>query len=186
MNRLTLLKQMLPGLLPLFVFIIADEIWGTRIGLIAACAFGTVELIWTWIREQRLERFILFDTGLLLLLGAISILLENDIFFKLKPALIEGILCMILALSAFTSKNIMLTMTQRYMKNITIEFQEEQIRQMQTMSRILFLVILAHTGAIIYGAFFLSQEAWAFISGGLFYIIVGVFFVGQLAYQKLR
>jgi len=185
MNRLTLLKQMLPGLLPLFVFIIADEIWGTRIGLIVACAFGASELVWTWIRERRLERFILFDTGLLLLLGAISILLENDIFFKLKPALIEGLLCIILALSAFTSKNIMLTMTQHYMKNLTIELQKEQIRQMQTMTRILFLVILAHTGAIIYAAFYLSQEVWVFISGGLFYIIVGVFFIGQLVWQKL-
>jgi hypothetical protein len=29
--NLSLLKKMLPGLIPLFVFILADEIWGTKI-----------------------------------------------------------------------------------------------------------------------------------------------------------
>lgn len=77
MNRLTLLKQMLPGLLPLFIFIIADEIWGTRIGLTAACGVGLVELTYTWFREGHIEKFILFDTGLLLLLGEFQYFLKT-------------------------------------------------------------------------------------------------------------
>ena len=36
MNKIDFIKKILPGLIPLFVFIIADEIWGTQIGLIVA------------------------------------------------------------------------------------------------------------------------------------------------------
>ncbi|PIX35786.1 MAG: NUDIX hydrolase, partial [Bacteroidetes bacterium CG_4_8_14_3_um_filter_31_14] len=40
----------MPGFLPLFVFIAADEIWGTEIGLIVAIAFGVVQLIITYFK----------------------------------------------------------------------------------------------------------------------------------------
>jgi len=36
MNRVELLKKMLPGLLPLLVFIIVDEFLGTKAGIIFA------------------------------------------------------------------------------------------------------------------------------------------------------
>ncbi|PIY02755.1 MAG: NUDIX hydrolase, partial [Bacteroidetes bacterium CG_4_10_14_3_um_filter_31_20] len=97
----------MPGFLPLFVFIAADEIWGTEIGLIVAIAFGVVQLIITYFKEKRLDRFTLLDTALIVVMGGISLSFNNDIFFKLKPALIEIILCLILGISVFTPANIM-------------------------------------------------------------------------------
>ena len=40
MSRVELLKKLLPGFIPLFVFIAADEIWGTKTGLIVAVGVG--------------------------------------------------------------------------------------------------------------------------------------------------
>jgi hypothetical protein len=40
MKRTQLLKILLPGLLPLIVFILVDEFYGTTAGLIVAVAFG--------------------------------------------------------------------------------------------------------------------------------------------------
>ena len=40
MNRLELIKRMLPGLLPILIFILADEIWGTTVGIYVAVAVG--------------------------------------------------------------------------------------------------------------------------------------------------
>ena len=77
MNRWSLLKQMLPGLLPLFIFVIADELWGTEIGLYVAVGFGILELLITYIKEKKLEKFVLADIMLLVALGLISILLEK-------------------------------------------------------------------------------------------------------------
>lgn len=186
MPLMTLLKQMLPGLLPLFVFIIADEIWGTRIGLYIAVAFGGAELIITRIKDGRYDRFIVFDTLFLVVMGLVSILLENDIFFKLKPALMELILCAIIAVSVFSPANLILSMSQRYMKNVEMTINDAGITAMKRMLKILLFILSLHTILTVYSAFYMSNEAWLFISGGLFYIIFAVLFAGQILYYKLR
>lgn len=184
MNRTELLKKLLPGFIPLFVFIAVDEIWGTKIGLIAALVIGVAELIWIGIREKRFEKFVLFDTLLLIVLGGVSILLDNDIFFKLKPGLVELILCAILAVSAFSRVNIIGLMTQRYMKDM--EMNEQMLAQMRNSMRFMFFVFLGHTALVFYSAFFMSKEAWVFISGGLFYILFGVVFLVEFWKQKRK
>ena len=173
---------MLPGFIPLFVFIAIDEIWGTKAGLIAALVIGTAELLWILIREKRFDRFVLFDTLLLLALGGVSLLLNNDIFFKLKPGLVELILCAVLALSVFSKVNVVALMSKRYMKDI--ELSEEQTNKMRDTLRIMFFIFLGHTLLVFYAAFYLPDGAWAFISGGLFYILFGLVFIYEMYRQR--
>ena len=90
MDKKALFKQLLPGFLPIIIFIVADEIWGTKIGLIVAVVTGILELIYTYIKEKRFDKFILFDTALLVALGLISILLNNEIFFNYDDYVICG------------------------------------------------------------------------------------------------
>ncbi|WP_163324240.1 NUDIX domain-containing protein [Draconibacterium mangrovi] len=184
MNRAQLFKKLLPGFIPLFVFIAADEIWGTKIGLFVAIAVGVAEMVWIAIKEKRFEKFVLFDTLLLVVLGGVSILLDNDIFFKLKPGLIELILVTVLAISAFSNLNIIGLMGQRYMKDV--EFNTVQMQQMRQSMKSLFFIFLGHTVLVFYSAFFMSKEAWVFISGGLFYIIFGVYFLYEFLRQKQK
>lgn len=130
MNKAELLKKLLPGFIPLFVFIAADEIWGTKTGLIVAIGVGLLELGWVGFKEKRFDKFILFDTVLLVILGVISIVLDNDIFFKLKPGLIELILLAVLAVSSFSSINVIGIMWQRYLKDVKFnKVQEMQMRR---------------------------------------------------------
>ncbi|QGY46935.1 NUDIX domain-containing protein [Maribellus comscasis] len=182
MGRAELLKKLLPGFIPLFVFIAADEIWGTKIGLFVAVGTGVAEMTWVGLREKRFDKFILFDTILLIALGAVSILLNNDIFFKLKPGLIELVLVAVLAVSAFSSVNIVGLMSQRYLKGTS--FNEAQATQMRKTLKSLFYIFLGHTVLVFYATFFMSKEAWAFISGGLFYILFGVYFLYEFLKQK--
>ncbi len=179
-----ILKNLLPGLIPLFIFIAAEGIWGLKVGLIVAVGFGILELIFTYIRFKRIEKFILTDTLLLLILGAVSYLLNNDIFFKLKPALIEGILAIILAVSVFSPKNIVMAMSQRYMKGMAIN--EAAQNQMNKNLKVLFFITIAHIGLIIYSVYYLSDEAWAFISGVLYYLIFVVYFGFEFLKNKLK
>ena len=74
--------------------------------MFVALGVGVFEMAWVGIKEKRFDKFILLDTLLLVVLGVISIVLNNDIFFKLKPGLIELILVAVLAVSAFSSVNI--------------------------------------------------------------------------------
>lgn len=184
MSKLALVKSLIPGMLPLIIFIAADSLWGTKIGLIVAVSVGILEIIVSYIKEKFLDKFILLDIGLIIVLGIVSIILENPIFFKLKPALIELIFCIILGVSVFSTQNIMLMMSKRYMKNV--EFSEEQINELNRSLRALFFIFIFHTVLIVYAAFFLSKGAWAFISGGLFYIIFFIYFVFELVRKKFN
>jgi isopentenyldiphosphate isomerase/intracellular septation protein A len=183
-NKKDLLKNFTIGFIPLLIFIIADEFFGTRTGLITAVIAGMAEFIYYFLKQRRLEVFILFDVGLIIVLGAVSIILENELFFKLKPALIEFILAVMLGVHAFSGKPLLLMMGRRYMKNMPIN--EPQMILLRKMSRLLFFIVSLHVALIIYSAYYMSKEAWAFISGGLFYIIIGIVFAGQWIYLKIR
>ena len=182
LKQAALLKKLLPGFIPLFVFIIADEFWGMRVGIVVALLIGLGEMGLTWFREKRLDRFVLLDTALLVALSGISILLENEIFFKLKPALIELILCAILGVSVFSPIDIIGSMTRKYMKGI--EMNEAQEIVFKRNLRNLFYIVVVHTALVVYSAFYMSKEAWAFISGGLFYILFAIYFVFEYFKNK--
>lgn len=184
MTKMDILKSLAPGFLPLIVFIAADAFFQPGIAIAIAVGTAIIELIISYVKVKTLDKFILFDVALIVLLGSVSILLENEIFFKLKPAVIELIFCIILGISVFSPVNIMLMMTKRYMKNI--ELGKAQIAQLTKSLRALFYIFLGHTVLIVYSAFFMSKQAWAFISGGLFYILFGVYFVFQLVKNKLK
>ncbi len=184
MSGAGLLKKLLPGFIPLFVFIAADAIWGTKTGLIVAVGVGIVEFAWVALREKRFDKFILADTLLLVVLGAVSILLDNDLFFKLKPGLIGLVLVAILAISAFSKMNIFELMGKRYLKDVS--FDDSQITQMRKSLKTLFYIFAFHTTLVFYAAFFLSNEAWVFISGGLFYILFGVYFLYEIVTKRRK
>ncbi len=184
MNRLQLLKVLAPGFLPLLVFIAADALWGTTVGLAVAVASGIVELGVSRAREGSWDRFVLLDTALIVAMGGVSLLLANDIFFRLKPAVVELIFCLVLGVSVYTPANVMLAMTRRYLRGM--EITAEQARAMTRSMKGLFFLFLAHTALIVYAAFALSAAAWGFISGGLFYILFAAYFLVEWLGSRRR
>jgi isopentenyldiphosphate isomerase/intracellular septation protein A len=182
--NLSLLKKLLPGLLPLFIFILADEIWGTRVGLYVALAFGLGELLFYYIRDKKIDKFILLDTGLLIVLGVVSIALENDIFFKIKPALIEIILLAIIAFSLWGPRNLIMSMSQRYLGEMQLNADQEKAMRINMIA--MFWITLIHIFLILYSAEYMSKEAWVFISGGLYYIFFAVYFLILWSVNRLK
>jgi isopentenyldiphosphate isomerase/intracellular septation protein A len=172
--NLSLLKKMVPGLIPLLIFILADEIWGTKVGLYVALGSGVAEFLFYYIKDKIIDKFILLDTGLLLILGAISIALENDVFFKIKPALIEGILLAIIGFSLWGPKNLIMAMSERYMGEM--HFDSEQQKMMRKNMLAMFWITAFHIILVLISALYMSKEAWFFISGGLFYMLFGAYF----------
>ena len=183
MDQRKLFLQLLPGFIPLLAFIIADEIWGTTIGLIVAVASGVIELAYYRIKDKRFDRFILLDTLLIIVLGVVSMILENDVFFKLKPALIGVLMCAFLGVSVFTPSRILMNMSKRYMKGI--ELSDQQYIQMKRNMRVMFWLFTAYTALVFYSVWFMSKEAWAFISGGLFYILFAAYFVFEFVRSRI-
>ncbi len=164
--------------LPIFIFILVDSLWGEVPGLIVAILSGIIELIWEYKKSKKIEKIILVDIGFLVILGGVSLLLNNEIYFRLKPAAIQLVFLVIIGISAFSDYPILLKMTGRYMKNFNLEVVDNRI--MKKIFSIFFWVLLFHTVLIVYSAFFLSKKWWAFISGFLLYIILGVIFLFYL------
>jgi isopentenyldiphosphate isomerase/intracellular septation protein A len=175
LNRLQLLKALAPGFLPLLVFIAADALWGTTVGLLVAVASGVAELALSYARERTWDRFVLLDTLLIVAMGGVSLLLDNDVFFRLKPAVVELVFCLVLGVSVYSPVNVMQAMSRRYLKGIA--FSAEQSRAMARSMKVLFFIFIGHTILIAYAAFAMSAAAWGFISGGLFYILFAAYFL---------
>ncbi len=178
------LKKLLPGLIPLFIFILADEIWGTRVGLYVALGTGIGELIYYYVKDKKTDGFIILDTALLLVLGVVSIVLENDIFFKIKPALIELILLVVIAFSLWGPKNLIMAMSKRYMGEMILD--EGQEKMMRINMVVMFWITAFHIILVLYSAKYMSSAAWGFISGGLFYILFGTYFGGLWIFNRLK
>lgn len=182
--NLSLLKKLVPGLLPLFIFILADEIWGTQVGLYVALAFGIGEFLFYFIRDKKIDKFILLDTGLLIVLGIVSIALENDLFFKIKPALIEFILLIIIALSLWGPRNLIMAMSKRYMGDMQLNADQEKAMRVNMIA--MFWITVVHIILVLYSAEYMSKEAWVFISGGLYYIFFVVYFAFLWVVNRIK
>ncbi len=184
MNRREIIKNFTIGFFPLLLFVIADEIFGLTIGLIVAIVFGTGQFVFVLVKEKRIEKFILLDTVLILALGGISLVSHSELFIKIKPAIIELIMVLLLGLTVFGKSPILILMAQRHMKGMTIK--EEQMERMKRSMIIMLLLFFLHVILIIYSAFYMSKSAWAFISGGLFYILIGVVFLFEFIRGRIE
>jgi isopentenyldiphosphate isomerase/intracellular septation protein A len=184
MTKYQILKKLLPSLFPLIVFVLVDEFYGTKAGLIVAVAFGVGEMLFTFVKDRAFDKFTFFDTLLIVVLGGISYSLENDIFFKLKPALIGAIFCILLGVSSYSKFNIFSMMSQRYLDGI--DFNDEQVKQVNRSIRALFVIFTCHTLLVLYSAFYMSKEAWAFISTVVLYVLFGAYFVYEVARNKIK
>ncbi len=180
MNAKDFIKKILPGVLPLLIFIIADELFETSISLIIAISVGIIQAVWIFVKERRFDYFLLVDTGLIVLLGGISLISHNDLFFKLKPGIIELILCIMMIFIAFAPPSILSAMIGRY--GMSVELNDQSIKTLRKNLKMMTLIFFAHTLLVFYSAFYMSKEAWGFISGVLFYML----FVAYLAFEFLR
>lgn len=171
-----LLLMMLPGLLPLLVYVVASEVWGDLVGLWVGVGLGAAEFVFLLLVRRRLDWFVLGDTALLVALGLISIGLDDAVFFRLKPVFVEVLLVAVLAWSAFGPKNLLLGSVLKGAEGekfrAALEANPAADRLMRGQLRLLTFVLGAHTLLSLASALWMSKEAWAFITGVLPYLLI--------------
>lgn len=178
MNRLDLLKTLLPGFLPLLVYILADSLLGEKLGLLIAVVFGITEFVYGYLKEKAVDSFLLIDIALITLLGLLSIFLNTPLLFKIKPAIIEVLLVFLLVYALHSPKNILSQMMKRYSRN-AIQIPDNP--QLKSMVVPLIIMLLIHAALTLVAAIWMSKAMWGFVSGGLFYL----FFLGYLFWKWL-
>jgi intracellular septation protein A len=171
-------------LLPLLVFIVVDAfVDDVRISIICAVVFAIVQLALTWYRTRRFDWFVVLDVALIVGMGGMSIAFENELFFKLKPAIIEGV-SIVFMLGLYFSPDAFLA---GYVGRMTpgLELKPDAIRPMRRMIAIGGLYVAVHTLTVLYTAFETSRETWSMVSGPGFYVgLAPLFLMGLIRRRK--
>jgi intracellular septation protein A len=170
-------------LLPLIVFIVVDGfVADVRISILCAVIFAVLQLSFTYVKTRRFEWFVLIDVALIGLMGGVSIVFENDLFFKMKPAILEGVAVLLLMALVMAPDRFL----ERYFSRMlpAMAFNPRVLKMMKSMLVILSVSTLVHVGAVVYTALVSSREVWASVSGPGFYLTVLPVIVWQLVQKK--
>jgi len=75
-----------------------------------------VSLVALYIKERKISTMMLVSTVILIVFGGLSIFLKNDIFFKMKPTIINALFAIILIGSTFFNKPVLKMLLNSSMK----------------------------------------------------------------------
>lgn len=165
------MKLLMIQLLPLIVFIIVDAfVEDVRISIGCAVLFAIGQLAFTWVVTHRFEWLVLVDVGLIAGLGAVSIAFDNELFFKVKPAIVEGLIVVLFVVLLVAPSRFLLRYVGRMMPGRVLR--PEAVGAMKVMLGVICAATAVHIGAVLYTAFQSSRETWALVSGPGFYICV--------------
>lgn len=184
MNLSRILKSLLPSFIPLIAYVLVEAFLGERIGLYAGIGIGVVEFIVVLIRDRKPDPFVAADTLLLALAGAVSLISDNDIWFKLKPAVIELVFGASFALLLVLPTRYLKAYMERQLKGF--EFPDSTLPAMRKSLGAMLAILAIHAGLTAWSAVALSTKAWGFISGVLLYILFGIFALAEFVYAKVR
>src|SRR4051794_18634466 len=95
------------GLLPAIAFTVIDDPFGPLWGLVAGVIFCVSESAYEWIKHRKVDAFTWAGNGMLLVLGGVSLATNEGIWFKLQPAIIEGVTAVIFCGSVVLGKPVM-------------------------------------------------------------------------------
>ena len=158
---------LLGGIIPVVVFTIIEEKFGTYWGLVAGMAFGIGEIIYEKVTQKKVDTITWIGNGLLLGMGAISLFTSEGIWFKLQPALIEAFMAGLLIVSTLLGRPFLLMMAK---KQGTLIQTPENLRPIleKKFSGLNFrigLFFLAHAILATWAAIHCSTRAWAILKG---------------------
>lgn len=174
-------------MLPLFVFLIVDMIFtNTAASITSAVLFAIFQMGFTYMKDGSPDYLILFDVGLIVALGALSIILKNDLFFKLKPAIIEAVMVVLIIGFTFAPDSFIIKYLSRFTpRNVSLT--AEIVPHIKKMCWAMAVYTLLHAGAVWYTAYYSSRKVWALVSGpGYFFIFIPIMIAIILRRRRSR
>lgn len=175
MKNSALITTFLPGFAPIIAYIAVEAAFGETAGLICGMALGLGEFLWILARERRIDPFTLIDTLLLAVMGGISWALSDPVFFRLKPAISEAALAVLMLLGSLGPHRYFLPYLQGKIGQGDIP--EAVAKRMLVMVAGFALLTLAHAALTAAAALYWSKAAWNFVAGALFWILSALYVV---------
>jgi len=171
-------------LLPILVFLVVDALVQDPVWAIAsALVFVALQTVLIYLRTKKLDAFIAIDALLIGSLGAVSLLTENQWFFMLKPAIIEGIMVPYLLFLAFARDRTLQAYFKRYSIGMTIR--PEAFSLMRKLLIWMAAWVVVHAGLTVMAVFLWSRQVWGWISGPGFYLLL-VPMAAWVVYRRIK
>jgi len=182
-NKKSMLKMMFISLAPVIAFIYVDEYYGPKAGVVAGITLGILETMFLYLTERHIDKFSLGSTLLILVMGSMSLATGNQLFFKLKPAIVNIVMVMLLIGSSIIRKPIMLLFAKKqFGENFTPN--QYMLSYFSGINWRLSLLLIFHTVLIVYSALYMSNATWGFITKGGSFILMGIYLVIELIYSR--
>lgn len=167
------------GILPIIVFVILDSITSKKTAIISAVGLAFAELLFTLIKYHTIDELTVLSVLLAVVFGWLSIKKNNDLYFKLQPAVLGFFFAMSFFFFYYVlHKPLFNFMIDKYLDNNIEPLLHGRIRKedfmeiMRVMSRDLGWWILGHACLTAYAAIRLSKWWWFVIRVPFFYILL--------------
>lgn len=149
------------GLLPVIAFTLIEEYYGVIAGLIAGMVFGAGEVIFELYKYKKIQKMTLIGNGLLLGLGAVSLVSSEGVWFKLQPALMEGLFVLVLWFSILMGKPLLSYMAEQQGHQLP-EIVKQRMKGITFRTGLFFAI---QTVLAVWAALYWSTTAWALLKG---------------------
>lgn len=161
---------------PLVAFIIGFKLWGMRGATMALMAVTFISLGIIYSYERRLALAPLITGVMVGIFGAITLILQDDYYIKIKPTVVNLILASVLLIGAKMGKPLL-----KYVLEVAFQLDEEGWRVLSIRWG-LFFIFLAMVNEVVWRHF--STEFWVnFKLFGMFTLNI-LFWVSQYRFLQ--
>ena len=170
----------LGGLLPVIAFTVIEEKYGTLWGIIAGMIFGVGEIIWELLTTRRVDPITWAGNGMLLVLGTVSLIAKEGIWFKMQPAIMEAAIAIALIVSVILKKPALIAMAQKQGQVI----HPQMHGAFAGLTFRIGIFFAAHAALATWAALKWSTTAWAFLKGIGFTLSMVLYMAGEGFYLR--
>jgi intracellular septation protein len=138
---------------PILLFFVAYKVWDIYVATAVAIAASFVQVGLYWLKHRRTERMHLITLGLLVLFGGLTLILQDPVFIKWKPTIVNWLFATVFLGSQLIGDR---TLVERMMSHVIKV--DPPIWRRVNLAWVLFFVI---SGAInLYVAYNFSENTW--------------------------
>ena len=149
------------GLLPILAFSLIEDSYGPVWGTVAGMIFGVGEIVFEKIRYKKVSNITWIGNLMILVLGMISIVSQEGVWFKLQPALFEAFFAILLWGSLIMKKPLLISMAEKQGTQIP----DIAKPLMKGMTFRLGLFFALHAVIATWAAFSWTTAQWAWLKG---------------------
>lgn len=145
--------QLLFDFFPVIIFFVVYKIAGVYAATAAIIIAMVVQVTVQWVTKRKVSRMLLVSTGVVALLGGVTLALRNPIFIQWKPTLVNWLFAAAFLGSEFVGRQ---NLTRRMMGH-AVQLPESAWRQLNRIWVANFLVLGAANLFVVYN---FSEAAW--------------------------